>query len=252
MVRTGEPAGRQVEAVQRAIAVLQVLGSAADPMGTNEVARRTGLNPSTVSRLLSTLTAGGLVAHDAQSGRYRLGGGLLRLAESARGDLDLRTLARPYIEELAATTGETATLSVPGDTDVVTVDFVQSPQSVRSVAEVGRRSVAHATAAGKVFLGWGGRLPVGRLAAFTDRTVTARVALDREIARTRDRGWAAAHREREPDLAAIAAPVLGPAGELVAILGIQGPADRFTPRRAAGAASLLTRSAADLAAAYGL
>lgn len=230
MARTGKPATRQVESVQRAIAVLNVLGGAHGELGTNEIARRTGLNVSTVSRLLATLVDGGLVRHIPATGRYRLGIRILQLASVARENLDIPVLARPYLEELTELTGETATLSMPGRRDVLTVDFAQSDSSVRSVAAIGRNSVAHATAVGKVFLAWGGRLPEGELAAYTGRTVTDRAALAVQIDRVRAQGWAQAAGEREAELNAVAAPVCDATGRLVAILGVQGPATRFTQR----------------------
>jgi IclR family acetate operon transcriptional repressor len=239
MPRTGKPAARQVESVQRAIAVLDELGAAHGELGTNEIARRTGLNVSTVSRLLATLVDGGLVRHVPATGRYRLGIRILQLASVARENLDIRVLARPYLEELTKLTGETATLSMPGEHDVLTVDFAQSDASVRSVAAIGRNSVAHATAVGKVFLAWGGRLPEGELAGYTGRTVTDRAALAVEIDRVRAQGWAQAAGEREPELNAVAAPVCDATGRLVAILGVQGPAPRFTQRAMRTAAGAL-------------
>jgi len=239
VARTGKPAARQVESVQRAIAVLDELGAAHGELGTNEIARRTGLNVSTVSRLLATLAAGGLVRHVPATGRYRLGIRILQLASVARENQDIRALARPYLEELSQLTGETATLSMPGEHDVLTVDFAQSDASVRSVAAIGRNSVAHATAVGKVFLAWGGQLPEGELAGYTGRTVTDRAALAVEIEKVRARGWAQAAGEREPELNAVAAPVCDAAGRLVAILGVQGPATRFTPRAMRTAAGAL-------------
>ena len=140
MARTGQPATRQVAAVQRAIAVLDELAAARAELGTNEIARRTGVNVSTISRILATLTSGGLVEHIAVSGRYRLGVGVIRLASAAGERLDIRSLARPHLAELATRTQETATLSVPGGHEAITLDYVQSPLSVRSVAEVGRAS----------------------------------------------------------------------------------------------------------------
>ncbi len=197
-------------------------------MGTNELARRAGLSASTVSRTLATLAAGGLVAHVPESGRYRLGIRLLQLGHAALAGLDLRTAARPHLTALVGATGETATISAPGDPDAVTVDFVQSPASVQSVAQLGRPSVAHATATGKVVLAFGRvALPPGPLPAFTRRTLTERDALAREMARVRTRGWARAVREREEDLSALAAPVFGPAGDLAGVLGLQGPASRL-------------------------
>ena len=247
MARTGRPATRQVAAVQRAIAILDELAEARGELGTNEIARRTGINVSTISRILATLTGGGLVDHVSSTGRYRLGAGVVRLANAA--GLDIRSLARSHLEELARHIGETVTLSVPGEHEAFTLDFVQSQLTVRSVAEVGRVSVAHATAAGKVFLAHGGAPPDGPLRAFTERTIVDRAVLEVEVATTRDRGWGQALGEREEDLNAVAAPVLNRAGQLVAILGVQGPAMRFSPRAMRTAVEQLTEKAAALSAA---
>jgi DNA-binding IclR family transcriptional regulator len=249
VARTGQPATRQVAAVQRAVAILGELADARGELGTNEIARRTGINVSTISRILATLVSGGLVEHVAATGRYRLGIGVVRLANAVHERLDIRTLARPHLAELAGQTKETATLSVPGEHEAITLDFVQSPLSVRSVAEVGRTSAAHASAVGKVFLAHGGRLPGGALHPYTERTIVDRAVLEVEVARVRERGWAEALGEREEDLNAVAAPVLTAAGPLVAILGVQGPAVRFNPRAMRSAAELLVERAAVISSA---
>jgi DNA-binding IclR family transcriptional regulator len=245
MARTGKPAARRVAAVERAAALLAELAENGE-LGTNELARRTSLHPSSVSRLLATLADAGLVEHVPQSGRYRLGLGLVELGNAVLARLDLREVARPHLRALADETGETATLSAPGDPDAVTVDFVQSASSVQSVARVGRPSVAHATATGKVALAFGEvELPPGRLKVFTQRTIVDRAKLAEEVERVRAQGWAGALGEREEELNAVAAPVRGSRGELVAILGIQGPASRFdeaTMARTLG--PLLARAAA--------
>jgi DNA-binding IclR family transcriptional regulator len=232
--------------VQRAIACLDELAEARGELGTNEIARRTGINVSTISRILATLASGGLVDHVASTGRYRLAPGVVRLANAA--GLDIRSLARPHLEELGTHIGETVTLSVPGEHEAFTLDFVPSQLTVRSVAEIGRISVAHATAVGKVFLAHGGTLPDGPLRAFTKRTITDRGVLQAEVAAIREKGWGQAVGEREQDLNAIAAPVLDRAGHLVAILGVQGPAIRFSPRAMRAAVKLLTEKAALISA----
>ena len=247
MARTGQPATRQVAAVQRAIAIIDELATARTELGTNEIARRTGINVSTISRILATLTAGGLVDHVSATGRYRLGIGVVRLANSV--GLDIRSLVRPHLEELGSRIGETATLSVAGEHEAFTLDFVQSPLTVRSVAEVGRTSVAHATAVGKVFLAFGGRLRGGTLKAFTERTIVDRAVLEVQVAKARETGWAQALGEREEDLNAVAAPILDRSGKLVAILGVQGPAIRFSPRAMRAAVELLTDKAVFISSA---
>jgi DNA-binding IclR family transcriptional regulator len=228
--------------------ILGVLAGARTELGTNEIARRTGINVSTISRILATLASGGLVEHVIATGRYRLGLGVLRLANAVHERLDIRSLARPYLTELAERTKETATLSVPAKNEAITLDFVQSALTVRSVAEVGRASVAHATAVGKVCLAHGGTLPGGPLEAFTERTIVDPAVLAVEVAQIKERGWAQAVGEREADLNAVAAPVLSNTGTLVAILGVQGPAVRFSPRAMHSAAELLTDRASLISA----
>ncbi|MDX6468003.1 MAG: IclR family transcriptional regulator, regulon repressor [Gaiellaceae bacterium] len=217
--------------MQRAVSVVDALADADAELGTNELARRTGINASTVSRLLATLVEGGLVEHVPESGRYRLGVRFLQLGNIVLGRLDLRRIARPHLHALVEATGETATLSAPGERDAVTVDFVQSTSSVQGVAQLGRPSIAHATATGKVLLAFGlPALPPGGLKEYTPRTITQRAALAAELSTVRERGYAVNFGEREDDLHALAAPVWGPRGELAAIVGVQGPAARFSPR----------------------
>jgi IclR family acetate operon transcriptional repressor len=250
--RTGQPAVRRVAAVERALAVLDALAAADGELGTNELARRTGINASTVSRLLATLAARDLVEHLPGSGRYQLGLGLLELGNAVLGRLDVRDLARPHLVALVEETGETATLSAPGEADAITVDFVQSPASVQSVARLGRPSVAHATATGKVLLAFGRReLPPEPLRAFTPQTITGRATLQAEVERVIGRGWAQAVGEREEGLNAIAAPVFARHGELAAILGLQGPAGRFDRRAMASAAPVLLEHAQAVTRALG-
>ncbi len=240
---------RPLATVERAVAVLRALADSPVDLGNNEISRRTGINGSTVSRLLATLAQDELVRRVPDSGRFRLGPRLIELGNAAVARDDLRQLARPHLVALTEATGETSTLSVPDDSSTITVDFVQSPASVRSVAQVGRPSVTHATATGKVFLAHRGSLPLGPLPAFTPRTITDGAVLAAEVARARKRGWAQAVGEREHDLNAIAAPVLGRDACLVAVLGLQGPAARFGPRAMRTAAELLIARSTELASA---
>jgi DNA-binding IclR family transcriptional regulator len=241
---------RMVGSVERAISVLEALAAAGRELGTNEIARLTDINTSTVSRLLSTLASRGVVTQGA-SGRYRIGARLLQLGNAALLGLDLRELARPHLLKLVEATGETATLSVPGDEEAVTVDFVQGHSSVQSIARVGRPSVAHATAVGKVLLAHGYRPPAGKLRRYTEATITRRADLAKEVERARKRGWAEATCERELDLNAIAAPVTGAYGKLVGVLGVQGPAMRFRPGVRRACLPLLLSCAQILSAQFG-
>src|SRR4051794_38463919 len=176
-------AGRPVASVARALAPLDELGAAPDGLGVNELARRIGVNASTASRLLATLEAGRLVER-APGGPYRLGLRLVALGDRGLARLRVRGLPPPRPRALVDATGETATLSVPGASEAVTVDFVAAASSVVSVARLGRPSVGHATAAGKVVLAFGAA-PAGppapaELTRFTERTIADAAALATE------------------------------------------------------------------------
>ena len=244
-----------VGSVARAIALLDAVAEIDGGARVNELARRIGVNPSTASRLLATLEAGGLVERDP-GGPYRLGLRLVALSDRVLGQLDVRERARPWLIWLVEETGETATLSVPGGGQAITVDFVPAPSSVVSLARLGRPSVAHATAAGKAMLAFGSLAePAGpgehELTVFTERTITDPGALAEELERIRAAGFAEAVGEREPDLNALAAPVLGRGGELVAILGLQGPASRLPAAKRRVLREPLVRAARELGQALG-
>ena len=242
-----DDSGRSVGSVARALALLDAL--AEGPSGVNALARRIGVNPSSASRLLATLEHGGLVEREP-GGPYRLGLRLVALADRVLAGLDVRDLARPQLRALVEETGETATLSVPGGGEAVTVDFVPGESSVLSMARVGRPSIGHATAAGKVLLAVTGAEP-GALEAHTARTITDRERLSAELAVVRAQGWAEAEGEREPDLNALAAPVVGRGDVLVAILGLQGPSGRLTAARRREVLPALLAAAAAVSRALG-
>jgi DNA-binding IclR family transcriptional regulator len=260
-----------VGSVARAIALLDALAASEAGLGVNELARRIGVNASTASRLLATLEDGQLVER-SPGGPFRLGLKLVALSDRVLGQLDVRQRARPLLARLAAETGETATLSVPGGGEAITVDFVPSGSSVVSMARVGRPSVPHATATGKVMLAFesagsaggagsaGAARPVGAagsaqaagpLAAYTERTITDPNALAVELAAVRERGYAEAVGEREPDLGAVAAPVFGRGEQLTAILGIQGPASRLPAAARKALRAPLLEAAAELSSLLG-
>ena len=238
-------AGRPVAAVERAIALLDVLADGSGPRGVNDLARALGAHASTVSRLLGTL-AECRSSSSAMPPRGAIGSGL-RVAHwgsAAVAGRDLRELARPLLTELAALSGETATLSLAAGTEALTADYVASSQTVLSQARVGRASVGHATAVGKVLLAFRpdalAALP-RRLERFTEHTIVDRRALERELQQVRAQGFAEASDEREAGLHAIAVPVLDVRGELAAVLGLQGP-DRFDERGARPRARAVART----------
>lgn len=256
MGRTNKPAQRTLQSVDKALALLWAFEGTQAELGVVELGRKTGINASTVSRLLASLVAGTLVEYNEDSGRYRLGLGLVRLASVVTGRLDLRATARPHLDALVEGTRETASLSVFGGEQAVTVDFVPSPRAVASVVQLGRPSLVHCTSVGKLLLAFQSesvreRALAAPLTRFTPRTIVKPSLLRAELAHIREQGYASAEEEREPELNAIAAPIFGAQGHVVAALGLQGPAHRFDGTAMLRALPALRREAAALSRELG-
>ncbi len=228
--------GNAVRSVDRAAALLLALGECSGEAGVTELARRLGLHKSTASRLLATLEKRGLVEQDEESGKYRLGLIVIRLAERAEQTLDLRAIAMPELDRLARATRETTGLGVMDGDSMVTVAQADGPNLVAMGDWTGRSAPLHSVAAGKVLLASMPEREILRLvrrglAACTDRTITQLEPLLEELARVRRRGFATAFGEFDPSLNAIAAPVHDARGQVIAALDVWGPAYRVTPRR---------------------
>ena len=225
-----------VRSVDRAASLLLALGESQGEAGVTDLARRLGLHKSTASRLLSTLQRRGLVEQDEESGKYRLGLVVIRLAERAERTLDLRAIALPELERLARSSHETAGLGVLEGDQVLFVAQADGPNLIATGDWTGRASTLHANASGKVLLSSLAEREVLRivrlgLTRHTERTITELEPLLEELARARRRGYATAASELEQGLNAVAAPVRDARGRVIAAVEVWGPAFRVSPHR---------------------
>jgi len=228
--------GNAVRSVDRAAALLLALGDSQGEAGVTELARRLGLHKSTASRLLATLERRGLVEQDDESGKYRLGLVVIRLAERAERTLDLRALAMTELEHLARQTRETASLGVLDGDALLTVAQREGSYLAAVGDWTGRTSPLHCVASGKVLLSAMAERDVLRmvrhgLVAHTERTITELEPLLEELARVRRRGFAIDLGEYQPSICGVAAPVRDARGAVTAAVAIWGPALRIGPRR---------------------
>ena len=212
MARTGQPAVRHVAAVERAVRRAR---RARRRRRARDERDRTPHGDQREHGLASARDArrGRLVEHVPESGRYRLVAATDRARQrrARRGSTCASSPGRTC-RRSSRETGETATLSAPGEHDAITVDFAHSSSVVQSVAQLGRPSVGHATAAGKVLLAFGEVGAARRAVRARSRGTRSRraPALVAELERVRSHAATReAREEREDDLAAIAAPVLG-------------------------------------------
>jgi DNA-binding IclR family transcriptional regulator len=228
--------GNAVRSVDRAAALLLALGDSQGEAGVTELARRLGLHKSTASRLLATLQRRGLVEQDDETGKYRLGLVVIRLAERAEKTLDLRGIAMPELERLARLTRETTGLGVLDGDQLLTVAQADGPNLIAVGDWTGRSVPLHCVASGKVLMAALAEREVLRivrrgLVAYTERTITELEPLLEELSRIRRRGYATAIGEYEAGLNAVSAPVHDARGSVIAAVDIWGPAFRLTPRR---------------------
>ena len=237
------------QAIDRAAELLVRVVESGTPLGVGELAERSGLPKSTTSRLMGALERQGLLQREGQRGRFRPGPVLLRFAH--RADAGLLRLAEPSLERLAQESGETVNLGVPTPTGVEHLAQRDSRHYVGVGNWVGRRVPLHATANGKVFLAWNAAPAPDGLARLAPRTITDRAALQRDLRRARARGYATTRDELEEGLSAVAAPVIGADGDVVAALSISGPTNRLTPERIDALAPVLLAEARALSARLG-
>ncbi|MEG3614038.1 IclR family transcriptional regulator [Isoptericola haloaureus] len=245
-----------VQSVDRAAAILELLATAGE-LGVSEIARELGVHRSTAFRLLATLEAHDLVEQEERRGTYDLGVGLLRLAGRVTRRMDIATDARAVCDDVTTEVDETSNVAILDDDAAVNITQTTSSQLVGVARQyVGQRTPLHATSTGKMLLAHAGDEVLatvldGPLEVCTDRTITDPAALREELATIRRRGWAAAVAEWEQDTNALAVPVHGTGGRVVAALSVTAPSFRMAPEAFEEIAAVLTRHAAGLSARLG-
>ncbi|MEV4177622.1 IclR family transcriptional regulator [Nonomuraea sp. NPDC049709] len=237
-----------IQSVDRAIAILEILARDGATRVT-DLAVELDVHKSTAFRLLAALEQGGLVEQTGDRGRYRLGFGVVRLAGAATAQLDLSRESRPVCLRLAEAIGETVNIAVPRNGDTVNISQVRGPAAISGHNWVGQRTPSHATSSGKVLLAYGALRPPAELERYTAQTVTS--AAELRLDEIRERGWAATVEELEVGLNAVAAPIRGADGSVVAAVSASGPSYRLTPDRLPEVGELLAEGAREISQRIG-
>jgi IclR family transcriptional regulator, acetate operon repressor len=207
-------------AVDRGADLLVRVLESEEPVALTDLASAAGLPKSTASRLVSALERRGLIEQDGERGRLRPGPAILRVAERSMLERNIVEVSRPALDALAQASGETINLAVPGPEGVEHIAQVDSRHFLGAGQWLGRSVGYEHSANGKVFAAFD-RAPAG--ARETTKT--------RELDALRRDGFATSIDELEIGLSAMAAPVRGARGEVIAALSISGPTLRMTPAR---------------------
>lgn len=236
--------------------VLEALSSRRVPTGISDLAHQVGLHVSTVHRLLSTLVDRGYVRQDPETSRYHLGSRVFALASAADVHLDVRLVARPFLERLMRAAAETANLTIATESEVVYIDQVESAQLVKMFTQTGMRAPLYCTGCGKIFLAHRPAEAIESLLGrpferHTSRTIVARPALEAELERIRKDGYAVDDEEMEEGVRCIAVPVYDRRSHVAAALSVSGPTTRMTMQRVAALAPVAKGIALEFSQALG-
>ncbi|MCG0277302.1 MAG: IclR family transcriptional regulator [Thermanaeromonas sp.] len=223
-----------VQAVERALIILEALAKAEGPVSLSSLSAEVGLHVSTVHRLLSTLARRGFVEQEPNQGRYRLGLKIFEIGHRALYSLDIRAVARPFLRQLVEEFNETANLAVLDGTEVVYIDQVESKNMIKMMARPGTRVPAYCTGAGKVLLAGLPAFQLERvlstlnLRPYTAASITSVEQLKKELEQVRRQGYAIDRGELEEGVRCVAAPIINHEQRVVAALSVSGPSNRIT------------------------
>lgn len=220
-------AENRVEAVERALAVLDCFDGEKQALTLAELAERTGFYKSTILRLIGSLERFGYVGRRASDGRYTLGPAVWRLGSAYRRRFALAGVIRPELAILRERTGETASFYVRDGDKRVCLYRENSLRAARHHLSEGEVLPLSGGASAWVILAWTG-------------------GDDERSARVREAGAATSVGERDPDVAAVAVPVLDREGGFLGALSVSGLASRFGPELREAAVEALRESAARL------
>ena len=219
--------GKTIHSVAKAITLLDILTAKGRPAALTDLYRETGWPKSTIHGLLSTMRASGLI-EQGPDGRYWLGIRLFEYGCAVSNSWDISTIARPYMQSVCQTLGESVFLSVFDRANVVTLAEEESRASLRVVSEVGARLPAHCTSQGKLFLASVSQAECRRilrqaeLKAYTPNTLTQPEQFTAELQRIREQGYAVENGEFKPGLRSVSAPVRNASGEVAYAFGTVG------------------------------
>jgi DNA-binding IclR family transcriptional regulator len=230
-----QPPAHGTAAIDRGADLLVRVLESEQPVALTDLASAAGLPKSTASRLVSALERRGLIEQDGERGRLRPGPAILRVAERSMLERSLVEMSRSALDALANATGETINLSVPGPEGVEHIGQVDSRHFLGAGQWLGRSVGYEHSANGKVFAAFG-RGPADAAA---------------ELQAVRQDDFATSIDELELGLSAIAAPVRGARGEVIAALSISGPTLRMPPERIAELRTILISEARALSRRLG-
>lgn len=216
----------------RTFDVLELLVGRSDGMTVTEISKRLGLPISSSHNLLQRMVTAE-VANVTADLRYSIGPRAVRLGIRIVDGLEVRTLARRHLQDLARTTGEDVYLAVRLGRRVTYVDRMPGSHPVSVDIRLGQSLFLHATSVGKLFAAY--EPPLRRRLlneprpVLTEHTLTEPAVLEAELDRIAERGYSLSREEAIIGVVGLAAPIRDAYGGVVAAIHISALRMRMTP-----------------------
>lgn len=246
-----------LKTAQRTLDILEAFSVDHPEYSASELVKKVSLPPGSIYRFLRVLTEKGFLERNPQTKKFRLGMRMFELGSLVWRDLDLRKIALPWIEKLSQKSGETVHLGVLSGNEVVSIEGIESGQSLRISLPVGKRVCLHSTGIGKAILAFLPEEEIKRIIAekglpgFTPNTITNPTRLAEEIEKIRRQGYAVDNEENEPGIRCVAAPIRNYSKAVVASISISGPAVRVTEEQVPQLAKIVKEAAYQISRSLG-
>lgn len=241
----------------KVITLLEEVAKSTDGTSVREVARDTGIDKSTVSRILGQLQALDVVIQSPITGRFETGIRLSSLGEALHANNSLWGFAAPVVRALVEKFGETCYLIVREANQARFHERIDCKQPIRYVVEIGETSPFYVGAAGRAILSGMQRseastyLDSTSLVALTLDTVTDRLVLENLMDHDRNLGYAVSTGERVTGGHGIASPIFRADGDCVGAILWTCPTSRFDQSRIPEFGEAVKASAAEVSARLG-
>jgi PcaR/PcaU/PobR family beta-ketoadipate pathway transcriptional regulator len=226
-----------IEALARGLEILSLFSAERPSLSLSQIVELLQLNKSTVYRVLSTLEAMQYLQQDTTTRLYRPGLKVLQLGFTAINSIEIRQVARPYLERLSQEVGETVSLAVLNGFHTIYVDRVRNQAIVGVVLGVGSSLPAYCTSLGKILLAdlpsgeLNNLLAANELTAYTPNTLTTKKALRAELQNISQQGFAIDDEELASGLRAASAPIRDLTRRAVAAVNVSGTTLRISLER---------------------
>lgn len=240
----------------KGLTLMETLAARDEPSGITELATELGMTKSNVHRLLQTMVLCGYAVKEPLTSRYQCTLKLWQIGVMLGNRLDLRTIARPYLQVLSQETHESVHLSVRHGRDAVYIDKLNCTHPVGTFTQIGGRAPAYAVSTGKALLSTLADdalrdLYNGEFEHFTDKTIITFDQLKAEMAAIRRRGFATNRGEWHAEVGGIAAPIYDASHTARGAIGVSAPLDRLTLKTMQALAPLVVKAAAAISHAMG-